>query len=405
MSTYNLRRFAQPDILKHIKPDNLISFLKRYEDYLLGRGFSFDLNEDGELDFKSLSKILLEPSDDIDISFVEALFFIQEMSDDEHFEHMNELAEANNVDTHDTSTPADLALALWLHNPELLKRPHAEILLLKPKSFMYFLSKHPAPEQFDVPNQSILQALEKEMDDWFSKNKRGNGCRILAVSASEEDKVYFMIHHGMPFKREGKIESGKSQTIFYRPEFHDVLIYDRFSNELAIFNKSGAKKERVMYLDLFSQHLFGQSDYFPSDDKYTLKPLLNDGENALACADIPHLEEVKLVEIQLQFRGAYNDRQTYRSNDLFASLKSRERSLPTFGDLVSASFSVKFENAKRARTIKIRTPNIANFDRKEDSHLIELWLRNRGFVKMADQESLSEEQLEPNEGISIAAMA
>ena len=61
-----------------------------------------------------------------------------------------------------------------------------------------------------------------------------------------------------------------------------------------------------MYLDLFSQHLFGQSDYFPGDDKYTLKPLLDDGENALACADIPHLEEVKLVEIQLQFRGAYN---------------------------------------------------------------------------------------------------
>ena len=47
MSTYNLRRFAQPDVLKHIQQDNLITFLKRYEDYLTGRDFSFDLDEDG----------------------------------------------------------------------------------------------------------------------------------------------------------------------------------------------------------------------------------------------------------------------------------------------------------------------------------------------------------------------
>ena len=48
MSTYNLRRFAQPDVLKHIQQDNLITFLKRYEDYLTGRDFSFELDEDGD---------------------------------------------------------------------------------------------------------------------------------------------------------------------------------------------------------------------------------------------------------------------------------------------------------------------------------------------------------------------
>lgn len=209
----------------------------------------------------------------------------------------------------------------------------------------------------------------------------------------------------MPFKREGKMESGKSKSIFYRPEFHDVLIYDRINNELALFNKSGAKKERMMYLDLFSQHLFGQAEYFPGAEKYTLQPLIDSGVDALTCADVPHLEEVKLVEIQRQFHGPFNDKHTQRSNDIFASLETGNRDFPTFGTLVSASFSVKFENAKRPRIVKIRTPNVANFDRKEDSHLIELWLHKRGFVKEIEQEKPSEVKPENNEGVEIAAMA
>ena len=72
----------------------------------------------------------------------------------------------------------------------------------------------------------------------FAATKRGTGCRILPVSADDEDKTYFLIRHGMPFKREGKMESGESKTIFYRPEFHDVIVYDRANNELAVFNKS-----------------------------------------------------------------------------------------------------------------------------------------------------------------------
>ena len=403
----NLRRFAQPDVLKNISQPNLITFLKQYENYLTKRGFSFELNDD-ELDLETLRQILMNPTEDMDIEFVEALFFIQEMSGDKRFEELSEQAEANNIDVHEDSTAADLALALWLHDPELLKRPHAEVMILKPKSFMYFQSDQKSPDTFDLPKAETMRTLEADMDAWFSKNKRGTGCRILPVSAADdEDKTYFLIRHGMPFKREGKIESGQSKTIFYRPEFHDVIVYDRANNELAVFNKSGAKKERTMYLDLFSQHLFGQAEYFPGAEKYTLQPLIDNGDAALACADIDGLEAVKLVEIRLQFPGLYNDRQTLQSNDIFASLKARNREFPASGKLVSASFSVKFENAKRPRRVTVRTPNVANFDRKEDSHLIERWLRKRGFVNEQQEEESTQPAThqESHDAASIAAMA
>ncbi|WP_439271889.1 hypothetical protein [Pseudochrobactrum sp. HB0163] len=407
MSTYNLRRFAQPDVLKNIQQDNLIQFLKTYEDYLVERGFSFDLNEDNELDFEKLCEVLMNPTESMNIEFVEALFFIQEMSDNEHYEELHSQAEANNIEVGEEPSTADLALALWLHDPELLKRPHAEVMVMKPKSFMYFQSEKKSPETFDLPKPEVVRGLEQDMDRWFTQNKRGTGCRILPVDAEDENKTYFLIRHGMPFKREGKMESGKSKSIFYRPEFHDVLIYDRVNNELAVFNKSGAKKERMMYLGLFSQHLFGQADYFPGAEKYTLQPLIDNGVDALACADVPGLEEVKLVEIQLQFRGPFNDKQTLRSNDIFASFEARNKTFPVFGTLASASFAVKFENAKRARTVKVRTPNVANFDRKEDSHLIEIWLRKRGFVneQKDHEEANTAINKASHESTSIPAMA
>ena len=111
------------------------------------------------------------------------MFFIQEMSDDKHFEELSEQAEANNIAIHEESTAADLALALWLHDPELLKRPHAEVMILKPKSFMYFQSDQKSPDIFALPKPETMRTLEADMDAWFLKNKRGTGCRILPVSA------------------------------------------------------------------------------------------------------------------------------------------------------------------------------------------------------------------------------
>lgn len=159
-----------------------------------------------------------------------------------------------------------------------------------------------------------------------------------------------------------------------------MIVYDRANNELVIFNKSGSKKEHTIYLKLFSQHLFNQIEYFPISEKYTLLPLIDNSADTLTCTDINGLEDVKLIEIQHQFYGPYNDKQTLDSNDIFASLDTRKYEFPNYGILVLASFSVKFENLKRPRMLKIRIPNVANCDRKEDSHLIETWLRKHGFV-------------------------
>lgn len=386
MATYSLRKFAQPEILKKIDDDRLIQFLEPHKDYLTTRGFAFEKNGDGRINHAKLAGILLQPAEGIPPAMVDALYFVQEVASDELFDELMEIADTAKISVPAEATPADLAVMIWLHDPELIKSQHAETLITKPKSFISFQAKDSKSHKL-APSSKAIAELVLDMDFWFEKNKRGNGCEVIPCDMSDEDKVYFLVRHGMPFKREGKIEQGQTGSIFYRPEVHDVVVYDKKANELSIYNASSSKKERLMYLELFGTHFFEDPDYFPSDDKYTLDPLLTDGATALSCIDILGMEEAKLTEIQIQFQGAYADRTIMKSKDLFASWGAREKEFPSYGKLTEAKFQVKFDHDSKPRTVKIKPPNVASFDRKEDAHTIEQWLGARGFIKQQQQEA------------------
>lgn len=384
MATYSLNKFAQPEVLKNIQEDRLLQFLSSYSGYLEGRGFKLQKNGNGQIDYDLLCRILMQPTEGIPPAMVDALFFVQEVADDEMYDELLEMAKTGNVSVPADASPADLAVLLWLTDPELIKKPHAEALMLKPKSFKSFQSVKGKGKKPNI-SASKISDLESLLDVWFEQHKRGKGCKVLSFDIEDEKKVYFLIRHGMPFKREGKMEDGEAGSVFYRPEFHDVIVYDIEANEIQIFNKSDGKKERAMYLSAFGQVFFNDSDYFPNEDKYTLQPLLDAGVNSLSCLDIDGLAEIRLVGVQLLFRGPFNDRTIFRSKDIFKSFESRKRDFPDYGNLVEASFQVKFESSSKPRTIKIKTPNIASFDRKEDAHVIEQWMRARGFIKPPEE--------------------
>jgi hypothetical protein len=386
MATYSLKKFAQPDVLKNIDDDHMLRFLTPYKDYLSGRAFAFEKNGDGRINHAQLSGILLQPTENIPEDMVDALYFIQEVASNASFDELSEIAQEANISVAADLSPEDITVLIWLHDPKLIKQQHADTLILKPKNFISFQSKDGKGRKLDLSPEYIT-SLARDMDGWFEKNKRGNGCEVIPCDVDAENKVYFLVRHGMPFKREGKIEKGITGSVFYRPEVHDVVVYDKQVNELSIYNFSSSKKERAMYLELFGTHFFDDPEYFLGEDKYTLEPLLADGQTSLACQDIPGMDEVKLTEIQLQFQGPYGDRTIMRSKDMFASWDARKRTFPDYGRLAEAKFQIKFEHSSKPRTIKIKPPNVASFDRKEDAHTIELWLKARGFIKQQQEEA------------------
>lgn len=403
MATYSLNKFAQPDILKKVKDEHLLQFLSPYSSYLEERGFKPKVNGSAQIDYDLLCRILMQPTEGIPPDMVDALFFVHEVADDEMYDELLEMAKTGNVTVPADASPADLAVMLWLKDPELIKKPHAEALMMKPKRFLSFQSSKGKGKKPNISSGNISK-LEGLMDVWFEQHKRGKGCKVLPFDMEDkEGKLYFLVRHGMPFKREGKIEDGETGSVFYRPEFHDVVVYDIEANELQVFNKSDGKKERAMYLSAFGQVFFNDAEYFPGDDKYTLQPLLDDGVNSLACVDIDGLAEVRLTGVQLLFRGTFSDRTIFRSKDIFKSLESRKRDFPDYGNLVEASFQVKFDSSSKPRTVTIKTPNIAKFDRKEDAHVIETWMKARGFIK--PQEMATDEDEDSDAAVEYASEA
>lgn len=92
------------------------------------------------------------------------------------------------------------------------------------------------------------------------------------------------------------------------------------------------------------------------------------------------IEYVRLKEVQFFWGGAHKDIEIRRSEDMFASLRDRDKTLPAGGKIVKASFQIKFDGSKTPRSVTLSSGNRAQFKRDGDAEVIERWLGLRGFI-------------------------
>jgi hypothetical protein len=236
-----------------------------------------------------------------------------------------------------------------------------------------------------------IAAMQRELDDWFERHRRGRGCRIFIYP--EADRVWFLVRHASPWRREGSIENGKPTCVLYRPEKHDVLVYEQTIGELRM--NAEVKGEKKLYRECFGRHLFGSADFFGGSGKYTLEPLRADGEKALACGEVPEIESIKLCEIHYYWPGETPETEIRKSEDVFKVLRARGACMPERPQIVQAVFEIKFHGSRTPRKATVRTHN-SSLSRDDDGVFIEKWLAARGFVldQCADSASRANKALE-----------
>lgn len=280
-------------------------------------------------------------------------------------------------------TPADVAVRVWLKAPDLLERLHAEQFVGERKSFEYYRSAKPPSGPFIPPSQAVTKALEKDLGEWFASKKKGDVVRVFAYPKSGE--VWFLIRHGNTFRRESAVKSGQSASVFFRPETHDVLVYNEVIGELGI--NADSKGEKEIYRRMLGRHLFGGEDHFPStNNKYTLAPLKDDGPASLVCSDVEGIDWIRLREVSYFWGGAQGEIEIRRAGDIFEALKARDKRIPDKARIIGAKFQVKFSDSKTPRSVGIRPTNVAKFTRDDDGRLVEEWLGKRGFSKTRSTE-------------------
>jgi hypothetical protein len=379
MATFNLKRFSRPGGLKAIRADHLVSLLAPYSAFFVARGVTLPpAGDEDRLDYEGLVRVLMTPDSDTPSDLANALFFVHEMSTPGGMDELLPAAEAEGIAItgNPDPTPADVAVQVWLRDPRLLERKHAERYLERPRSFEYYRTTvSPVPE-FRQPSRETIARLEQDLDDWFSKKRRGRGARVFVYPKA--DGVWFLVRHGQPYERKAVVRDGESESLFFRGEAHDVLVYDPTFGEIRM--NASSKGERETYRTKFGRHFFGDDEFFPGTAKYTLEPLRTDGARSLVCNDVEGMEWVKLKQVEFFRGGPAMETEVRKATDVFAAFDARGRSLPDRARIARASFSVKFRDSKTPRTVTVRPPHVTQYTRDDDSTVAEMWLRKRGFT-------------------------
>ena len=379
MATFNPRKFTDPDWLRTIAPDRLIAFLSPWSQYLAGRGYVLPPSGVSAVDCNALAEILMAPDQATPTAMVDALYYVHETCSPEDMEELHAKVAARSLAIVDDpqATPTDYTIEVWLVDPSLVQERHAEALARRQQQFDYFAGRGGRRRTFPTVDDPKRRLIEAAFDEWFMANKRGNRCTLFIFHHAPN--VWLLVRHGKPMRREASHrDDGSSETEFYRPRQHDVLIYDETTDEIGVHAET--KGERNLYLRTFGRILFEDQNYFPQVPKYTLAPLVVHGAAALNCADIDGIEHVKLVEYRQFWGGEHKENEVRRATDIFAALAVRGATTMMGGTPSAAVFRVKFEDSPKERRVVIRTPASARYERNEDSELVEQWLRARGFL-------------------------
>lgn len=383
MTKFDLRKFTDPDWLRTIAPERLVAFLAPWRPYLTSRGFQLPPPGSKLVDCEALASVLMAPDATTPPAMVDALYFVHETCSPEDMDELHDKIQQQGLSIPDDpdAGPADYAIEVWLVDKDIILEHHAEAFARRQQSFDYYSGVHGARRKFPNIAAKTKARIEAALDDWFAQHRRGRGSRLFVFRHSPT--VWLMIRHGEPMRREAAhLDDGNADTQFYRPQKHDVLVYDEANDEIGV--SGSTKGEKALYLRVLGLILFGDEGYFPQKAKYTLEPLVEFGADSLKCDDILGLDCVRLVEYRQYWGGQYKESEVRRADNIFAALAKRKASQTMSGTPSAAVFKVKFSESEKERRVVIRVPSSARYERNEDCEIIERWLYERNFIIKRD---------------------
>lgn len=377
MSTLRLRRFLSASTLRAIAPPRLVQFLVPHQEFLLSRGLRLPLfGFEDRLEYDLLIRILIEADHAAPAELFEALYLVEELATPEGMDSLLERAGQVQLPVEQDVSPADLAVQVWLLAPDILQRVHAGQCVYRRRSFEHYQTKQSVvpPVQFQAAHQA---AMERDLNSWFQARRRGGGARLFWYD--RPDGKWFLVRHGDVFRREEALEGEISRPLHYRPLRYDVVVFHQELRELRINARS--KHDRRHYRRQFGKHLFGNEEFFPGEDKYTLEPLRTQGKASLVCVDVEGIESVQLREIQLYTDGRRPGVTAHKVMGVFEYLEERGQTIAPDARVISAIFQFKFADSRTPRSVTIKPSNVALYTRDSDSVLVERWLAKRGFLE------------------------
>lgn len=389
MASFNPKVFIRPDGLKRIANVNLIALLEPWREYFAGRHFDFPNDPEQDFPHDGLAKILLTYDPDMPAELMNGLYYIDEAASDETLEWLLERAaeEGIGVSPGGKPTSADVAVQIYLARPSILEARTVKAIAFNKSAFQYYPGRHENGREPPDVSEEHLALMAEIMNPWFDGKLKGRGVHVFVFR--KENKFWLVIRHGKLAVREGKHEEdGETGAAFFRPQKHDVVIYDAAVDILGI--NAETKGEKDLYRQTLGDLVFGKAKYFSDGDVFTLAPIRTIGPPLLKCQDIEGVTRVRLLEVVRVIPGDPPQIDIKRSSHLFQSLGTSWQEALGRGRITSAKFGFLFEDSSRERSVHIRLDS-ARYDRDSDAERVEAWLNERGFFDIQRETDVIDE--------------
>lgn len=124
-------------------------------------------------------------------------------------------------------------MRIHLASPSILESRTVKAIAFNKSAFQYYPGRHEDGRDLPEVTDTHLARMAEIMNPWFDKHLKGRGVRAFVFK--RDHKFWVVIRHGKAAVREGKHEEdGESGAAFFRPQKHDVVIYDAASDLLGI---------------------------------------------------------------------------------------------------------------------------------------------------------------------------
>ena len=279
-----------------------------------------------------------------------------------------------------TATYADIAVQVLLADAALFAQKHDETRIAAMSTFEY----HGCVEAIDrratfaAPTPEEVGRIKSDFDTWLGEERDGDE-RVTEIEMHEMDGEFsFLIRRGDSFLRLPTVDGNRFSVRHLRPARDVVVVYNPERDDLRIHAKTAREKRKLRLL--FGERLFGNPDHFAVRKEFTLKPLREEGREALTVTPGQGIDRIVLVELDVWSDDDFDVCVKTTALDLFAYAEANQRdAIPRRGRLMMAGFEVHFTGQTKPRMVYVRDGNKLRLTRHCDAAAVHRWLSAHGF--------------------------
>ena len=396
MAGSNLRKFKNPEVLRKFSFQRLLEMVGRYKGYFDRMQFQIEGATEETFDYDRLAEIL---SNQMFVGEYEELFNGFALVGATSMECFNDVLRtfisrsSYAGELTDTMSTADMALLVYLHDPEELSVLETDYAALKKKSFAMRATRRDIRNLVITPAQ--IRDFEEGMNRIFQSKNYGSTARVT-LTESDSGEIVLLVRHGDSYRRQGIVMNGrKSKTIGFQPESYNTLSINRETGELRLGIPTSPKWMEDAYCRQLGKSLFDDYDAFSAPRINDLDKIKELGRNILVYHGAAEVRSISLLSIKAFLSGDSGMCAILEADngDLFRDMERHYFKLSSMGRITRAKFLVRIGRSER--TIILDASNRSGYDYDDFGMVVDEWLRQVGVIRtiMQNEEAVHVELL------------